>query len=131
MRIILTLICLVLFQTINAQTQSEMNEEAYNQYTMVDEKLNEVYQNIRKEYKNDTLFLDNLKKTQRIWITYRDAELEMKYPKSDKSFNYGSVYPLCKFLFLKNITEERIKTLQVWLNGIDEGEVCLGSVKMK
>nr|WP_234387189.1 lysozyme inhibitor LprI family protein [Aquimarina sp. Aq78] len=108
-----------------------MNKDANNEYQKADTELNEVYQNILTEYKSDTIFIDRLKKTQRIWISYRDAELEMKFPAKNKQTEYGSVYPMCVSYFLKELTEERIEKLKIWLIGIEEGDVCSGSVKMK
>ncbi|WP_106794869.1 lysozyme inhibitor LprI family protein [Aquimarina sp. Aq78] len=126
---------LILFLTFKltcfSQTQSEMNKDANNEYQKADTELNEVYQNILTEYKSDTIFIDRLKKTQRIWISYRDAELEMKFPAKNKQTEYGSVYPMCVSYFLKELTEERIEKLKIWLIGIEEGDVCSGSVKMK
>nr|WP_241461398.1 lysozyme inhibitor LprI family protein [Aquimarina macrocephali] len=108
-----------------------MNKDANNEYQKADIELNEVYQNILTEYKSDTIFIDRLKKTQRIWISYRDAELEMKFPVKNKQTEYGSVYPMCVSYFLKELTEERIEKLKVWLIGVEEGDVCSGSVKIK
>ena len=92
-------ILLILFLTFNltcfSQTQSEMNKESSNEYKKVDIELNNVYQKILSEYKSDSTFIDRLKKAQRIWITYRDAELEMKFPADNKQAEYGSVYPMC------------------------------------
>ncbi|WP_438423700.1 lysozyme inhibitor LprI family protein [Aquimarina macrocephali] len=126
---------LILFLTFKltcfSQTQSEMNKDANNEYQKADTELNEVYQNILTEYKSDTIFIDRLKKTQRIWISYRDAELEMKFPVKNKQTEYGSVYPMCVSYFLKELTEERIEKLKVWLIGVEEGDVCSGSVKIK
>ncbi|WP_024769493.1 lysozyme inhibitor LprI family protein [Aquimarina macrocephali] len=126
---------LILFLTFKltcfSQTQSEMNKDANNEYQKADIELNEVYQNILTEYKSDTIFIDRLKKTQRIWISYRDAELEMKFPVKNKQTEYGSVYPMCVSYFLKELTEERIEKLKVWLIGVEEGDVCSGSVKIK
>jgi uncharacterized protein YecT (DUF1311 family) len=114
-----------------SQTQSEMNYEAHLKYVKTDKELNRVYKAILNEYKSETQFIERLRKTQRIWISFRDAELEMRFPEKDKGYHYGSVYPMCVSLILKEMTEERIKKLQVWLEGIEEGEVCLGSIKMK
>ena len=126
-------IVIILFLTFNltcfSQSQSEMNKEANNDYKKAYIELNNVYQNILTAYKYDTLFIDRLKKTQRIWVSYRDAELEMKFPAENKQIVYGSVYPMCVSFFLKELTEERIKKLNVWINGIEEGNVCSGSVK--
>ncbi len=128
-------ILIILFLTFNltcsSQSQSEMNINANTEYKKSDIELNKVYQKILTEYKSDSIFIDRLKKTQRIWISYRDAELEMKFPADNKQLEYGSVYPMCVSYFLKEMTEERTEKLKVWLIGIEEGDVCSGSVKMK
>ena len=105
-----------------------MNKEAYEEFNKADNELNEVYQKILAEYKTDTLFIENLKVSQRIWIKFRDAELKMKFPDySDK--NYGSIHPTCRAFYLLELTKKRTETLQEWLNGIDGLDACSGSVK--
>ena len=42
---------------------------------------------------------------------------------------YGSVQPMCWYTYMTQLTRERIKTLNVWLTGTIEGDVCAGSVK--
>lgn len=108
-----------------------MQGKASEEYRKADIELNNVYQKILIEYKSDSIFIDRLKKTQSIWISYRDAELEMKFPAENKQLEYGSIYPMCVSIFLKELTEERTEKLKVWLNGIEEGDMCLGSVKLK
>ncbi len=105
-----------------------MNKEAGDKYNNADSTLNVVYQKILNEYSNDTAFISNLKLSQRLWIQFRDAQLKMKYP---VSYSYGSVQPMCVSFYLTDLTDERIKTLQTWLDGIEEGDVCTGSVKLK
>lgn len=125
------IILLLLFTfSINcfSQTQAEMNQQAYASYNRVDKKLNTVYQKILVKYKTDKLFVANLKKSQRIWVSFRDAEMDMKYPNYPNQ-NYGSIHPTCRAAYLTELTESRIKTLNVWLNGIKEGDACSGSVK--
>lgn len=126
-------ILIILFLAFNlncfSQTQHEINKEASEEYKKADIELNNVYQNILTEYKFDSIFIDRLKKTQRIWISYRDAELEMKFPAENKQAQYGSVFPMCVSFFLKKLTNERTEKLKIWLNGIEEGDVCSGSVK--
>lgn len=112
-----------------SQTQSQMNYEAELNYKKADSILNSVYKNILKAYQKDTIFITKLKQTQRIWISYRDAELEMKYPLPNKRKEYGSVYPMCASLYLEELTKERIGKLKLWLSGKDETDVCNGSVK--
>jgi uncharacterized protein YecT (DUF1311 family) len=108
-----------------------MNKEASNAYKKADANLNNVYKQILSKYKTDTVFIEKLRKTQKIWIAYRDAELEMKFPAENKQLDYGSVYSMCVSLFLKELTEERTQKLNVWIDGEEEGNVCKGSVKLK
>ena len=124
------ILLLLLTFSINcfSQTQAEMNQQAYASYNKADKKLNTVYQKILVKYKTDKLFVTNLKKSQRIWISFRDAEMDMKYPNYPNQ-NYGSIHPTCRAVYLTELTESRIKTLTVWLNGIKEGDACSGSVK--
>jgi len=113
-----------------SQTQLELNTEAFNNYKKADTKLNQVYSQILKEYKSDVVFIKNLKNSQRLWIQFRDAEMKAKYPDREDGY-YGSIFPLCWNLYLKELTEERIKKLNIWLVGIPEGDACNGSVKLK
>ena len=95
-----------------------------------DQELNSTYQQILKEYAADTSFISHLKIAQRLWIKFRDAELLMKYPPQTAGY-YGSEQPMCEKTYLDQLTRDRIKTLKIWLDGIAEGDVCSGSVKMK
>ena len=113
-----------------SQTQGEMNAEKEKSYKSSDKKLNAVYQAILEEYKNDTIFIEALRLSQRNWIKFRDSELKMKYPERETDGYYGSVYPMCEAIYLNELTKSRIKTLKTWLEGIEEGDVCSGSVKM-
>ncbi|WP_159023834.1 lysozyme inhibitor LprI family protein [Formosa sp. L2A11] len=126
-------ILIILFLTYNlssfSQTQAEMNKDSYLEYNASDKQLNEVYKTILSEYKTDTLFIENLKKSQRLWIQFRDAEMEMKYPNYPEKM-YGSIQPTCRALYLKALTDKRIETLNVWVTGIEEGDTCNGSVKI-
>jgi len=111
-----------------SQTQAEMNHDAFDSYRKVDSTLNKVYNQILEEYRTDTVFIQNLKTAQRIWIKFRDAELAMKYPERGPSF-YGSIHPVCVVSYLEQLTQERIKTLKVWLEGGFEDDACSGSIK--
>lgn len=123
---------LFLLFNLNAfsQTQLEINEEAFNNYKKADKELNAVYQKILKVYKSDAEFLKNLKASQKIWITFRDAEMLAKFPKREPGY-YGSIQPTCWSNYLKELTEERTKRLKIWLTGIEEGSMCSGSVNIK
>ena len=127
--IILTL-CLTSSIFCYSQTQREMNTEAYENYKKADTKLNQVYSQILKEYKSNIVFITYLKNAQRLWIQFRDAEMKAMYPEREDGY-YGSVHPMCWNIYLQELTEERIKKLNIWLLGIEEGDVCNGSVKTK
>ena len=130
MRYLLTILIAIISLSGFSQTQLEMNNEASDSYKKADKELNAVYKAILNEYKSDTIFVKNLKASQKIWIAFRDAELRVKYPETEPGY-YGSVYSLCVSSYLEKLTRERIKTLQQWIDGIEEGDVCSGSIKIK
>ncbi len=113
-----------------AQSQGEMNQDAAKSFQKADKELNDIYKKILIDYKEDTLFIKNLKISQRLWVQFKKAELDMKYPYYGASF-YGNVLPMCELIYEEQLTKDRIKTLKVWLTGIEEGDVCSGSVKTK
>ncbi|MCX6183245.1 MAG: DUF1311 domain-containing protein [Bacteroidetes bacterium] len=114
-----------------AQTQMEMNEEAYRDFHQSDSVLNRTYSDIIKLYKSDPEFINALKKSQRLWIKFRDAELEMKFPNYKEAGYYGSIHPMCRAYYLKELTDKRIETLMEWRIGGEEGDGCGGSVKLR
>ena len=127
--IVITFLIIISINGIG-QTQSEMNYEQNKSYSNAEDELNTVYKAILKEYSTDTVFIEALRTSQRIWIKFRASELEMKFPDRGISDYYGSVYPMCKSSYLERLTKKRVKTLKIWLEGIEEGDVCSGSVKM-
>lgn len=114
-----------------ATTQLALNQCATNHLKAVDDELNRVYQAVLSKYKDDHEFLEKLRNAQRAWLTFRDAEREAKFPFENKQYHYGSAYAMCAGLFLTLRTQERIKHLREWLDGIEEGDVCAGSVQYK
>ncbi len=124
--------CMLLLTGMNmmGQTQLELNDAETKKYAAADKELNRVYQKILTEYKTDTTFIKNLKITQRIWMQFRDAEIKMKYPDRPDGY-YGSIAPMCWSIYLTQLTTTRTKTLQEWLKGTEEGDVCGGSQKVK
>ena len=97
-----------------------------------DQELNIVYKQILNKYASDTLFLSKLKRAQLAWIKYRDAHVQAHFP-LDKGENaqekYGTVYNQCECFDIEMLTRERIKYLQRWIEGSEEGDVCRGSVR--
>uniref|UniRef100_UPI004049CE50 lysozyme inhibitor LprI family protein n=1 Tax=Flavobacterium sp. TaxID=239 RepID=UPI004049CE50 len=124
-----TLLILIISMNCFSQTQAEMNKEAYAEFNKSNKQLNEIYQTILSEYKSDTIFVKNLKKSQRLWIQFRDAEMDMKFP-NDLDKIDGSMQPTCRSFYLKELSDKRIETLKEWVGGTEEGDACNGSVKI-
>ncbi|UEG54428.1 DUF1311 domain-containing protein [Mucilaginibacter daejeonensis] len=111
-----------------AQTQGALTANAGAAYQKADKELNRVYQKILKEYASQPLFIKKFKVAQRLWVQLRDAELAARYPARG---SYGSAGPMCENIYLEDLTKQRTKFLKQWLDGIPEGDVCTGSVKVK
>ncbi|MDR6566165.1 Protein of unknown function [Chitinophaga ginsengisegetis] len=109
-----------------SQSQSELNKQAGQEYKEADKKLNDIYQLILKDYAANKAFIKNLKDAQRIWIQFRDAQVQAMYPAAAKS--YGSAFPMCRAGYLTELTNQRTEALRVWLNGLPQGDVCTGSI---
>lgn len=112
-----------------AQTQTQMTADACASYKKADQSLNDTYKKVLAAYSKDTLFLQKLKAAQRAWVAFRDAHLDALYPAADKQAEYGSMFSTCRCAALQELTEQRTKELQKWLDGVPEGETCRGSIK--
>jgi uncharacterized protein YecT (DUF1311 family) len=130
MKIIATLILLCLALNARSQTQHELNEAAYQRYKAADKQLNGIYNAVIKKHKSDAVFTTNLKKAQKIWIQFRNAELKAKYP-NRKPGHYGSIQPICEYDYLTELTTERTHKLKQWLEGVEEGDACNGTIPIK
>jgi uncharacterized protein YecT (DUF1311 family) len=106
-----------------------MNDEACNNYKQADRQMNQAYQTILRDYRKDPEFVGALRKAQLAWIRYRDAQLNSIFP-GDRS-QYGSINTMCRCNELGELTKERTQVLNRWVEGIEEGDVCAGSVKVK
>jgi uncharacterized protein YecT (DUF1311 family) len=111
----------------NAQSQAAMDECASQSLAAADKELNQVYQQVLAKFASDKVFTAKLRTAQKAWIAFRDAELEARYPASNKSLQYGSVYPMCANNELEAMTRQRIEELRAWLKVAQEGDVCSGS----
>jgi uncharacterized protein YecT (DUF1311 family) len=123
-------IAIVVFCTIGfGQTQAELNEIEHTDYLKVEKELNNVYNKILKEYKTDTVFKKNFRAAQKVWLKLRDAEMQVKFPDTNNR-RYGSVLPMCWWLYLAELTQSRIEYLKAWIDGTEEGDNCAGSIKI-
>ena len=136
--ILWTLLVLTGYPSANAggtdagpQSQMELNEQACAAYKKADAEMNKVYRRILSENHADKLFLQKMRAAQRAWLVFRDAHLEALYPAADKRAAYGTVNPMCQCMELEKLTSERVTVLRQWVDGIEEGDVCGGSIKVK
>lgn len=90
-----------------------------------------VLSEIRSLYRDEPEFLAALSISQQKWEEYRDAALTARFPKHDKLAEYGSVYPVAYATVRCHSIKQRVAELNVWLEGVDAGEVAAGSVKRK
>ena len=118
-------------EALNAQTQLESNERACAAYKKADAQMSTVYRRVLNETRNDTLFVQKMRAAQRAWLLFRDAHLEAMYPAADKRGAYGSVNPMCRCIELEKLTDDRTRVLKTWIEGVEEGDVCAGSIKIK
>jgi uncharacterized protein YecT (DUF1311 family) len=137
MRIRLTIpvlfLLLLSFNLMSAsgQTQTDLNKSACDEYQRKDTELNKTYLQVLNLYKDDAAFIQKLKLAQRAWITFRDAQLAALFPAADTQVEYGSIYPVCRSQTLSELTAQRTAQLRRWIDGIEEGDVCGGSIRVK
>lgn len=119
------LIIFVLFSSLTgfSQTQSEMNQSAEIASLKADRLLNNTYQNILIEFESDSIFIENFIESHKIWMTFRNSELKVKYPERPEGY-YGSSLSMCKSIFTEKLTNERILTLKAILNKANEQDIC-------
>jgi len=139
-RAVLFLLCAALPFAANAQqpdckapgTQVEIDACAGADFGKADAELNSVWKSIQAKYKDQPQLLEKLKASQRLWLQFRDAELEALYPLAkgqDGRVQYGSMYPTCYTGAKAKLTRQRTEQLKVWLDGAQEGDTCSGSIK--
>ncbi len=117
MRIII-LLSFLLISSIktNAQSMFELNQQASEQYDEADRELNITYQALKKAYNDHPYFLKKLLTAQRLWIQYRDALVEMRFPSENPEMDYGSMYRLCEMTYLTELTNKRAQELRDYFN---------------
>lgn len=123
---------LLILSPLAAQTQLDLNAQAGAEFAAADAELNRVYQQIRSRYRGEQQFLNKLRDAQRAWIAFRDAELEAIYPppaSGSMQQAYGSILPMCLAEQKARLTRERTAQLRRWLDGVEEGDPCAGSVR--
>ena len=101
---------------LNAQTQSEMNAQAAQDFTQADKQLNATYQKVLKKFADDKLALKYLRATQKAWLVFRDAEIMAHFPHMNEPLYYGTMLGLDLNTLKKELTEKRTVELQKFLD---------------
>lgn len=94
----------------SAQSQQEMNQEAAAEFAKADKELNEVYAKVLEVL--DDMAKEKLKRSQRAWVVFRDAEAEFR---ADAEARGGSMWPLVHEGVRSSLTKERVKALKQYL----------------
>ena len=92
---------------LHAQSQQEMNAEAAESFKKADKELNEVYAKVLANLDEEAK--ENLKKSQRAWVAWRDAEAAFR---ADAEARGGSMWPLIHEGVRGRLTKERVKSLK-------------------
>jgi len=93
----------------NDMSQQAMTTCADFDYAVADQKLNKLYGELTKVTEpGDEKDVALLRKAQRAWIAFRDAECDYAASASEG----GSIYPMLVLECLTRLTEARIKQLQ-------------------
>jgi len=107
-----------------AQTQDQLNARACAARDKAEKQLQKTVDAVKAKWKEDPLFLAKFEMAQEAWRKFADAQFQMVYPAEDKSFEYGSVYPMCACSEMAAAIRDRVRQLQPWLKPVQEGDVC-------
>jgi uncharacterized protein YecT (DUF1311 family) len=86
-----------------SQSQAEMNEEAFNAYSLADKKMYESYKQILANF-STKVEKDLLIASQKAWIIYKEAHCKS----IANGYEGGSMQPLIYNSCMESITNERI-----------------------
>ncbi len=117
------------FLPVNASALDDITQELFSELQEAQSKLDLIYTEILQDYAEDRIFIAALEKSQSAWLLYRDSVLEARFPKDDKLIEYGWAYSACSYSILLDLTNQRIRELMVWIDGVPEKDLCRGSAK--
>ena len=112
------------------KSQTDINLDEENSLTFLTSKLDSMYSAVIVEYQDQEIFIKNFKKSQVAWKQYMESQLLARFPE-DEEYRGGSSFGMCYALYKQQLIKERISSINDWLIGFPEGEICGGSVKVK
>lgn len=93
------------------QNQHEMIQSAARDYAAADKTLNQVYTALIRALKSSPKRITQLRTAQKLWLQLRDAEAKFVALSNEG----GSNEPLLLYATLARLTNDRVKTLQLYL----------------
>lgn len=111
------------------KSQTDINLDEENSLTFLTSKLDSMYSAVMEEYQDQEIFIKNFKKSQVVWKQYMESQLLARFPE-DEEYRGGSSFGMCYALYKQQLIKERISSVNDWLIGFTEGEICGGSVKI-
>lgn len=130
MKKLLYILAIFSTQLCFGQSQLDMTMESLDTLASSFEKLEAIEKLIIEDYKEDTVFVNAFKATQKQWEAFLLTEMNMKFPVREHGY-YGSMHAMCKNHYRNTLVDERIEKLKEWLQPLADGEGCGGSVKKK
>ena len=100
----------LLIPQVHAQTQAAMNVQARSEFVQAAAELNRTYEALLTKLP-DAEGKEKLKKAQRAWLAFRDAEAAFA---ADK-VRAGSMAPTLRYETMTELTRQRIKQLETGL----------------
>lgn len=110
----------------NTLTTMEINNCYITYNRNLKKELSNLIQKINTIYKDDTKFLKQLKYSQTLWEKQLIEDIKLRYNTEE---NY-SIAATCISSFENKLIKKRIEFLSLWVNGVQEGDVCSGSVRI-
>ncbi len=112
MKTILLILILILPITLSFP---QTHEDTRTYFENIDKKLNDIYQKLMVTNRSDTIFIRNLKISQRAWLKFRDAQFTLIYPEHAAIEKEDSL-SRNELTYLAYLTENRTKVLLGLLN---------------
>jgi uncharacterized protein YecT (DUF1311 family) len=103
----------------NSQSQMAMNECVGRNMKAADEKLNQTYRALMAKVSKDGA--EQLRKSQRAWLAWRDAQCEF----DTMSSRTGSIHSAMQGMCIEQLTREQTKHLDSQLH-CEEGDMSCG-----
>lgn len=120
----------ILFLNSCAEQQEEsINHDFCAQLDAIDLKMLNLIKEIEEKYKADKAFIKAFKDAQVYWVQYRNRHVKAIFPLSPRKYAYD--VGECKCEVYRDLTQDRVKQLQKWVEGVDEDKTCKGSYHQK